>query len=107
MKAEFSGRVQFSQTGHELAPKHSAEDTHRQEEAGARRNPPGVVGRQSAGRNHAVDMVMMLQFLIPGMQHDKEADVRPKVSVVASHRQQRLGAGPKQQSVDLALVLQG
>ena len=45
VEAEFSGRVQFPQTGHELAPKHPAEDAHRQEEAGARRNPPRVVGR--------------------------------------------------------------
>jgi hypothetical protein len=54
-----------------------------------------------------MDMRMMLQFLIPRMQHAEEADVCPKVSLVASHCQQRLGAGPKQQSVDLALILQG
>ena len=52
-------------------------------------------------------MRVLQQFLIPRMQHAEEADVRPEVSLVASHRQQRLGAGPKQQSVDLALVLQG
>jgi hypothetical protein len=41
-------------------------------------------------------MRMMLQFLIPRMEHAEEADVRPEVSLVASHCQQRLGAGPKQ-----------
>ena len=95
MKSEFAGRVQFPQTGHELAAKDAAEDVHRQEEPGARRNPPPVVGRQSAGRNHAMDMRVMQQFLIPGVQHAEEADLRPEVSRVARDRQQRLGAGPE------------
>jgi hypothetical protein len=43
VKAEFSGRVQFPQTGRELAPKHPAENAHRQEEPGPRRNPPAAV----------------------------------------------------------------
>jgi hypothetical protein len=50
---------------------------------------------------------MVQQFLIPGMEHAEEAAVRSEVPLVASHCQQCLGAGPKQQSVDLALVLQG
>ena len=54
-----------------------------------------------------MNMRMMLQVLIPGMQHAEEADVCAEVPLVASYRQQRLGAGPKQQTVDLALVLQG
>ena len=41
------------------------------------------------------------------MEHAEKADVRPEVSLVASHCQQRLGTGPDQQAVDLALVLQG
>jgi hypothetical protein len=52
-----------------------------------------------------MDMRMVLQFLIPGVQRAEEADLRPEVSLAASHRQQGLGAGPKQQSVDLALIL--
>jgi hypothetical protein len=32
------------------------------------------------------------------MQHAEEADLRPEVSLVTSHRQQRLGAGAKQQA---------
>jgi hypothetical protein len=75
--------------------KDPAEDEYWQEKPGPCRNPPGVVGRQAAGWNHAMDMRMVLQFLIPGVQHAEEADLRPEVSVVASHRQQRLGAGSK------------
>ena len=71
-----------------------------------RRDPPRMVRRQSAGWNHAMHMRMVQEFLIPGVQHAEEADLRAEVSLVASHREQRLGAGAKQQTVDLALVLQ-
>jgi hypothetical protein len=54
MEAEFAGRVQFPQSGHELPPKHPAEETHWQEESAARRDPPRVIRRQPAGWNHAV-----------------------------------------------------
>src|SRR5215831_13352459 len=50
---------------------------------------------------------MVQQLLIPTMQHAEKADLRPEVSPITSHRQQRLSASPKQQTVDLALVLQG
>jgi hypothetical protein len=104
VEAEFAGGVELPQSSHKLPSKHPAEDAHRQEEPGARRNPPGVVGRQPSCRNYAMDMRMMQQFLIPGVQHAEEAEFRPEVSFVASYRQQRLGAGLKQQAVDLALV---
>ena len=45
MEAEFAGRVQFAQTGHELAAKHAAEHLDRQKEPGA--------GPQSTGYGRA------------------------------------------------------
>src|ERR1035441_1005463 len=86
VEAELSGRVQFPQSGHELSAKYPAEDAHRQEEPGPCRNPPRSVRRQAAGWNHAMDMRMVQQFLIPGMEDAKEADVCSEVFLVASHR---------------------
>jgi hypothetical protein len=63
VEAELSGRVQFPQSGHEFSAKHPAEDAHRQEEAGARRNPPRVIGRQPAGWNHAMHVRVVASAL--------------------------------------------
>jgi hypothetical protein len=52
-----------------------------------------------------MDMRMVQQFLIPGVQHAEEADLGAEMSRVARYRQQCLGAGPKQQPVHLAFVL--
>jgi len=46
-------------------------------------------------------------LLIPGVQHTKEAEFRAQMTWISPHLQQGLGAGVKQQTVDLALVLQG
>jgi len=49
---------------------------------------------------------MMLQSLIPGMEHAEEADLCAKVAGIAGDLQQGFGAGVKQQVVDQSLVLQ-
>jgi hypothetical protein len=38
-------------------------------------NPIGVIRRQTAGGNDAVDVGMMLQLLVPGVQDAEEADL--------------------------------
>ena len=53
----------------QTSPKHAAEDLHRQEEGVAGMNPAGVIGRQTARRNHAVDMAVVLQVLSPSVEH--------------------------------------
>jgi hypothetical protein len=50
---------------------------------------------------------MMLQTLIPGMEHAEEADLRAKVPGIASDLKQGLRAGLKQEVIHHLLVLQG
>ena len=98
--------MQFPEAIHELAPKHLPENTNRQEETLLRVDPPGVIRSQTAGGNHTVDVRMMLEFLVPGVQDAEETDLRAEALRVACDLKQRLGAGPEQQGVDLAFVLQ-
>ncbi len=46
-------------------------------------NPPGTVGRESAGRDDTVEVRMSQQVLSPGMQDRKEANVCPEVVRIA------------------------
>jgi hypothetical protein len=39
-----------------------------------------VVGSEASSGGHAVDMGMMLQPLVPGMEHAEEADLRAEVA---------------------------
>jgi len=65
-----------------------------------------VIRCETAGGDDAVDMRMMLQSLVPGVQHAEEADLGSKVSRIASYLQQCGGTGAKQQSIDQPLVLE-
>src|SRR5580700_1147748 len=51
-------------------------------------------------------MGMMLQSLVPGMEHAEEADLGSKMPGIASDLQQSCSTGVKQQVVDQPLVLQ-
>lgn len=53
-----------------------------------------------------MDMRVVFEFLVPGVQHAEEANVSSEVFWITSDFAQRLGAGAEQQSVDNALVLQ-
>ncbi len=53
-----------------------------------------------------MDMRMMLQALVPGMEHAEEADLRAQVPRIACDLQERGGACPEQQAVDHLLVLE-
>ena len=65
-----------------------------------------MVQRQTAGWNHTVNVRMMQEFLIPGVKDTEESDLRAEALRVACNLKQCLGAGPEQQSIDLAFVLQ-
>ena len=43
-------------------------------------DPVGVIQRESTGGDHAMDMGMMLEPLIPGVQHAEETDLGAQVS---------------------------
>ena len=66
----------------------------------------GVVWSDSAGSKHAVDMGMMLQTLIPGVEHTEEADLCAKMPGIASDLKQSLSAGLKQEGINQLLVLE-
>ena len=46
-----------------------------------------MVWSKSAGSQHAVDMGMVLQTLIPGVEHAEETDLRAKMPGIASDLQ--------------------
>jgi hypothetical protein len=52
-----------------------------------------------------MDVRVMFQFLIPGVQHAEEADFRAEMFGIARDFQKCLGAGSEQQAVDHLLVL--
>ena len=54
-----------------------------------------------------MNMRMMLECLVPGVQDAEEPDSRTEALGIAGDLQQRLGAGAEQQGIDLAFVLQG
>ena len=62
-----------------------------------------MIRSEAAGGQHAVDMRMMLQSLVPGMEHAEEANLSSKVPGIAGDLQQSCSTGVKQQ-VDRSAV---
>ena len=94
--AEFAALPQLLQGGEELAAENLSEDWDRQEEITSRRYPAASVGRQTTGRNYAVDVWVQQQILSPGMQDGNKADVRTQPFRVGRHFEQGGGSGGKQ-----------
>ena len=65
-----------------------------------------MVWSESTGSKHAVDMRVMLQTLIPGVEHTEETDLCAKMPGITSDLKQSLSAGLKQQVIHHLLVLQ-
>src|SRR5260370_33036561 len=86
VKAELSGSTGLLQCLHEFATEHLAENCYGEKEVVAPGiNPMGVVRRQTAGSNDAVNMGMMQQLLVPGAQNTEEADLGVEVLGVAGN----------------------
>jgi hypothetical protein len=66
----------------------------------------GVIERETASGNNAMDMGMKAELLTPCMQHTEETDFCTKVSRIASHFEKSFGAGAEQEIVEDLLVLQ-
>ena len=92
--------------GDELTAEDTAEHLDGKEEGVVGGDPASVIRSEAASGDYAVDMRMMLQSLIPGMEHAEEADLGAEVTRIAGDLQQGFGAGVKQQVVDQPLVLQ-
>ena len=93
------------QSSDELAPKNLSQNRKGKKEAATGGEPALVVGGESAGGDHAMDMRMMLQLLVPGVKDTKEADLGAQMPGMASEFEQGLGAGAEQQIVENLLVL--
>lgn len=92
----------------ELASKNERQHLARQKEAITRihRDPAPMIKGQSARRNNAMDMRMVIHFLSPAMQEAEETDLGAKVFGIAGNLDQRFGTETQQQGVDKLLVLQ-
>ena len=76
-----------------LSAEHLSEHLLRQKEPAALcRYPAPVVEGQSAGRDDAVHVRMMLHFVSPGMEHAEKADFGAEVLGIAGNFDQRFGA---------------
>ena len=93
------------ETGDELATEDTSEHLDWKEEGSSGRDPDPVIRGQTSSGDDAVNMGMMLQSLIPGVEHAEEADLRTQVPRVASDFEQCGGTGAEQQTIDEPLVL--
>jgi hypothetical protein len=89
----------------ELAAENAGEHPDRKEERPARSDPACMIRSEAAGGDHAVDMGMVLQALVPGMEHAEEADLCAEVPWVTSNLLHRRGTGVEKKAVQDALVL--
>jgi hypothetical protein len=80
----------------ELAAEHPAEHFDGKKECLAGFDPVGVIERQPASGNDAMDMRVELELLIPGVQHTEEANFRAEVSWIAGDFEQSFRTGTEQ-----------
>jgi len=106
VKLKLSGSVSLLERFEKLAAEDFAENPFRKKEAIiSRTDPMGMVAGQAAGRDDAVNVGMMLQFLIPGMENTEEANLGAEPPGVCGDFDESLCAAAEQQSVDHVLVL--
>ena len=106
MEAQLTFGESAFQRRDELAAKNPSQNRKGKKEAATGGEPAAVVGGESAGGDHTMDMRMMLQLLVPGVEDTKEANLSAQVPGMARDFKQGLGAGTKQQIVENLLVLQ-
>ena len=107
VELERAGTKGGLESGDKLAAEDTAEHFDGKEEGSAGGDPAGAIRSDAAGGEHAVDMRMMLQSLVPSMEHAEEADLGSKVAWIAGDLQQSCSTGVKQQVVDQPFILQG
>src|ERR1035437_4972313 len=107
VKSQLAFGVKLAEAHHELAAEDTAEDFDGQKEAVRCGDPALVVGTESAGRDDAVNMGMVQQLLIPGVQYAEESNLRTQVFGISGDLEQSFGVDAEQQTIDLCLVLQG
>ena len=81
---------------HKLAAKDATEYLDGEKEGLAIFDPTGVIEGESAGRNHAMDMRVKPELLIPGVQYAEETDFSTEMRGIASNFQKCFRTAAKQ-----------
>jgi hypothetical protein len=101
-----SGQTQFAfamrafEAGDEFAAEYAAEHATRKEESIPCAYPGFVVGRQTACRNPAVNVRVLMQVLAIGMKNAEKANLRSQGFRIPISLQEGCGAGSKQETLD-------
>ena len=101
MEAELALMEVAFQSDDKLAAKNLSEHGDGKKESRARWHPT-----RSARGHHTMGMGMMFEFLIPGVEHAKEADFGAEMFGIASDFEEGFGTGLQQQTVKNFLILQ-
>ena len=99
-EAQLARRKRRLQPCQEQRPEPPGEDPHGQEEPRPAGDPSRLVGRQSAARDDAVQVRMVVQGLPPGVQHRHRADLGAEMARIGGDVAQCLGRGAEQDGVD-------
>lgn len=83
IEAEFPLGAGAFQRRHELTAKNSTQHLDGKKEGVAGLDPTGVIGGQTTGGEHAMNMGMMSELLIPSVQHTEETDVGTEMPGIA------------------------
>ena len=105
MKGQLAFIIRLAQYIDELTAKYLAENLYWQQESVSQRNPSGVIGRKSAGRNNEVDMGMTVHYLSPGVQNSEKADVGSKMFRIGCYFQKSGCGGLEHKTEQDLLVL--
>jgi hypothetical protein len=73
------------ESGDKLAAEDSPQHLDGEKEAIAGVDPAPVIGGEATGGDHAMDMGMMFQLLIPTVEHVEEADFGAQMAGIARH----------------------
>src|SRR5260370_3961659 len=81
------------ESGDKLTAKDAAEHLDGKEEGVAGLDPVAVIQRQAAGRHHTMRVRVMLEVLIPGVEHAEEADLAAVIFGIPRDLEERFGSG--------------
>ena len=81
---------------HKLAAKDATEHLDGKKEGVTSFDPARVIEGESAGRNHAMDMRVKPELLIPGVQYAEETDFGTEMRRIASNFQKCFRTAAKQ-----------
>jgi hypothetical protein len=100
--------VSLLQSFDELAAEHFTENSLGEKEAKAPgMHPVRVIPREAARSDDAVNVGVVLQLLVPGVEHAEEADFGAEMPGIGGYLKQRLRARAEQQTINQFFVLQG